>query len=152
MTALDFTDPVAMAAEAQRRRERRAAGLPLHVDERQHVAGVDERQHEDDGDLTWQEVQRRCYRVFAKAGCEVWWLSQVRKSGQTPGLPDLMVFGPPGAPFLLMWDSKAGRAKLSPAQKKFELHCQRTKTHFASGGEAAARRTLKALIAEAKNA
>jgi len=84
--------------------------------------------------------------VFANGGCEVYWLSQARKTGQTPGLPDLIVFGPPGAPFLLMWETKAGRGKLSESQRKFALHCQRTKTHHASGGVWAARRALRTLI------
>lgn len=103
----------------------------------------------DADDVTWQEKQRQCYRVFAKAGCEVWWLSQPGKVKQTPGLPDLLIFGPPGAPFHAYWETKAGRGRLSGAQRRFALHCQRTNVLFGSGGERAARAFLHARLLEA---
>jgi hypothetical protein len=103
---------------------------------------------DDEESNNWKDAQAECRRVFVDGGCEVYWLSQARKSGQTPGLPDLIVFGPPGAPFLLMWETKSGHGKLSDAQRKFALHCQRTSTRYAAGGPTAARRTLKQLLEE----
>lgn len=104
----------------------------------------------DKADGTWQETQRACFRVFDRGGCTVYWLSQARKTRQTAGLPDLLVFGPPGAPFLLMWETKHGQGKPSEAQRRFQAHCQRTRTHYASGTSAAARRTLAALLLSEK--
>lgn len=97
---------------------------------------------------TWRQAQAECRKVFVDGGCEVYWLSQSRETGQTPGLPDLIVFGPPGAPFMLCWETKHGTGKLSPAQQKFEKHCQRSKTRYVAGGKSAAKRTLKELIRE----
>src|SRR5687767_3512896 len=95
------------------------------------------------GEADWREVQRQCYRVFDEAGCTVYWLSQARRTGQTAGLPDLIVFGPPGHPWHAAWETKAGKGKLSEAQRKFALHCQRTGFEYQSGGEYTARQFLK---------
>lgn len=99
-----------------------------------------------DADTSWQEMQRKCYRVFEKAGCEVWWLSQARRTRQTAGLPDLLIFGPPGAPFMTFWETKAGKGRLSEAQRRFAAHCQRTGIEFQCGGEFIARRWLQYLM------
>lgn len=97
---------------------------------------------------TWQQAQADCRKVFVDGDCEVYWLSQARKTGQTAGLPDLIVFGPPGAPFLLFFEVKHGQGKLSPAQQQFALHCQRTGTLYAAGSKQIARKLLTHLIAE----
>jgi hypothetical protein len=94
-------------------------------------------------EMHWKEMQRRVRRVFIGAGCTVYWLSQARRSGQTPGLPDLIVFGPPGAPWGLMWETKAGRGETSAAQRTFAQHCARVGWCYRSGGESAARRFLR---------
>ena len=99
----------------------------------------------NDEDTSWQEMQRQCYRVFADAGCEVYWLSQSRRTRQTPGLPDLLVFGPPGEPFHLAWETKAGRGGPSEAQRKFALHCHRTGFPYRIGNARMARRVLHEL-------
>jgi hypothetical protein len=95
-----------------------------------------------DPDVTWQEAQRQCYRVFESAGCTVYWLSQARRTGQTPGLPDLIVFGPPGQKWCLMWETKNGRGKQSEAQRKFQLNCDRVELPYYAGSARMARRAL----------
>ena len=99
-----------------------------------------------DADVSWQEMQRKCHAVFVKAGCAVYWLSQSRKTRQTPGVPDLIVFGPPGHPFHAYWETKSGRGKLEEAQRKFALHCQRTNTEYQCGSAVLAGAFLKLLM------
>lgn len=97
-------------------------------------------------DISWQEMEARCRAVFEKAGCTVYSTSQRRKSKVSAGLPDLVVFGPPGRPFMTFWETKHGKGKLSDGQRKFALHCQRTGTQFQCGGEHVARQWLKHLM------
>jgi hypothetical protein len=103
---------------------------------------------DDDADMSWQQVEADCRKVFEKAGCTVYSTSQRRRSNVSAGISDLIVFGPPGHPFHLYWETKAGRGKLSDAQRQFALHCQRAGIRFASGGAAAARQTLKELLSQ----
>lgn len=97
---------------------------------------------------TWQQAESDCRAVFEKAGCTVYSTSQRRASKVSPGIPDLIVMGPPGSPFLLFFEVKHGQGKLSEAQRRFQLHCQRTGTRYAAGSKAAARKLLSTLIAE----
>lgn len=133
---IDVTNPQQVFEEAQRRTARRANGLPLSEAPPPPDVPIAE------ADLQWQAMQRAVYRVFKAAGCDVYWLSQARATGQTPGIPDLLIFGPPGAPFMAWWESKAGRGKLSPAQQAFQRQCQRCGIRFGSGGANGAKKTL----------
>jgi hypothetical protein len=105
-----------------------------------------------DEDATWQKVEANCRKVFEKAGCTVYSTSQRRRSRVSAGVPDLIVFGPPGAPFHLYFEVKAGRGKLSGAQRQFALHCQRSGIEFDCGGETAARQMLKHLLLSKRGA
>lgn len=127
---IDLSDPAALRAEAERRHRQRALGKPLHEDTA------------PDADRSWQDEQRAVWRVWIDAGCTAYWLSQARRTGQTPGVPDQIIFGPPGAPFLAFWEVKSGRGKLTPAQEQFRLNCVRCGVRFGSGGVSAARRML----------
>jgi hypothetical protein len=104
----------------------------------------------DEADLSWQKVEARCRQVFEKAGCAVYSTSQRRRSRVSAGIPDLIVFGPPGHPFHLYFEVKAGRGRLSEAQHKFALHCERANVRCEAGGEVAARRILKLLLAASR--
>lgn len=37
-------------------------------------------------------VQRACWKLLGLAGCKSYWLSQMRKTGQTKGIPDILTF------------------------------------------------------------
>jgi hypothetical protein len=100
---------------------------------------------DDDADLSWQKVEARCRQVFEKAGCAVYSTSQRRRSKVSAGICDLIVFAPPGQKWCLMWETKAGRGKLSEAQRKFALHCHRTGVAYWSGGVSKAREVVRAL-------
>jgi hypothetical protein len=134
---MNLANPAEVIAEAERRRQRRAAGLVLH----EAPPNVDE-ESIDEPDVHWKKMQADVRLVFVDDGCAVYWLSQARKTGQTPGVPDLIIFGPPGHPFMAFWETKAGQGKLSPAQKQFQLQCLRAGVRFGSGGVNAAKRYL----------
>jgi hypothetical protein len=99
-----------------------------------------------DADVSWQQMESRCRAVFEKAGCTVYSTSERRRVKRSAGVPDLLVFGPPGAPFMTFWETKAGRGKLSDAQRQFALHCQRAGIEFQSGSDYIARQWLKHLL------
>jgi hypothetical protein len=68
------------------------------------------------------EEQRRIRRTAIDLGAKVYWLSQARKTGQTPGLPDLWLAFPA---FGMWWETKATDGRLSPWQEQFRGECQR---------------------------
>lgn len=76
------------------------------------------------------EEQRRIRRTAIEHGAKVYWLSQARKTGQTPGLPDLWLAFPT---FGMWWEVKASDGRLSPFQEDFRDECQRNGTRWGSG-------------------
>jgi hypothetical protein len=70
----------------------------------------------------------------------VYWLSQSRKTGQTPGLGDLWWFGPEGTQLAGWWETKAGAGKLTPAQEDFAALCVSRHVLHGSGNRYDARR------------
>jgi hypothetical protein len=71
-------------------------------------------------------------RLLRLAGCEVYRLSQSRASRQTPGIPDLWVFGPRN---LYCWlEVKRPGGRLRPEQRKFQAHCEARKIEHVVGG------------------
>jgi hypothetical protein len=77
-------------------------------------------------------------KLFIAHGFTIYNLSQARASKQTPGLPDLYAFHT-REPFSTWWETKrqVGGA-LSPAQREFQEHCQRTRTTYGCGDRWAA--------------
>ena len=80
-----------------------------------------------------QEEQRRIRRDAIASGGKVYWLSQARKTGQTPGLPDLWIAFPTLG---MWWETKALDGSLSPFQLDFAAECQQNGTAHGSGTHA----------------
>ena len=100
-------------AEAERRAARRAQGLPLH----ETPAEQAERIQENDDRLE-REIQGDVVRLYKALGCQVWSHSELRKTKQTPGYPDLTVLHPRRR---LAWyhETKTPTGTSSPAQRTF---------------------------------
>lgn len=119
---IDPTDAAALRAEADRRWAKRRGELepkPAPLDP------IAEARH-------WKDEQRNARKVFVALGCRVYWLSQARRTGQTPGLGDLWVFVPKlGLAF--WWETKHGRGDLSTAQQEFRDLCAACGIRYACG-------------------
>ena len=76
------------------------------------------------------EEQRRIRRTAIEGGAKVYWLSQARKTQQTPGIPDLWIAF---ATFGLWFETKAVGGKLSAFQEQFRDECRSNGTIWASG-------------------
>ena len=123
--------------EAQRRTARRAAGKPVNLS----PAELEQRSKEEDDRLE-KLIQAECRKVFLAHGCRVYWFSQKRKTGQTPGIPDLYVFRL-AKPLLSFWfEVKPPGKELDPDQVAFKEECELTNTLHAWGGVADAWRAL----------
>ena len=81
-------------------------------------------------------------RLLKLAGCKVYRLSQPRRTMQTPGLPDVWIFGPPGC--FAWWEAKRPGGRLRPEQKEFRAMClARGIPHVVGGVE-----SVQALLVE----
>lgn len=86
--------------------------------------------------ISEKEEQRRIRRAAMEHGGKVYWLSQARKTGQTPGIPDLWIAFPA---FGMWWETKTAEevaskdGGLSPFQQDFRDECQRNGTAWGSG-------------------
>jgi hypothetical protein len=128
-------------AEAERRRIRRAQGLPLHLtaeEEAERIADEDRRLE--------KSIQRDVRKLYIAHGCTVYWLSQARETGQTAGLGDLLVFYPKGDKPQAWWhEVKSATGKLSPAQEDFRILCNTCQVGHVYGGIPAAEAKLLAI-------
>jgi hypothetical protein len=90
------------------------------------------------------DVQVRIAHIYAAVGCFVVWFSQKRRTGQTPGIPDLYVIHPTkGA-----WWHEVKRAKGSrvrPAQAEFRKCCLAANVPHVIGDAEAAWAQLEAV-------
>lgn len=155
MTALDFTDPAAVAAEAQRRRERRAQGLPLHDQEPtpRIVQRVTAR--------AWPRLaielplprsiareineQREVVKVFHRFGCRCESTSQARQSKVALGISDLWVWLLPIAS-AGWFEVKSGTDwRFSNPQLEWAERCLTTNTPYGCGDRFAAEVFCRAL-------
>lgn len=91
--------------------------------------------------LDWRAEQREVYKRFRAFGAEVYWLSQPRRTKQTPGLGDLWCMHPRER-IAWWWETKHGAGKLEPAQERFRELCEQTHTLHGSGGVAEAEEFL----------
>ena len=64
--------------------------------------------------------------MFKALTCDPHWLSQSRRTKQTPGLGDLWVFAPEGWRLAWWWETKVGAGRLEDAQERFRDSCFRT--------------------------
>lgn len=81
-----------------------------------------------------KDEQREVYRLYTSLGCEVVWFSQPRKTMQTEGIPDLLVFCRRKS---LAWWHETKRpkgGKQSDRQKWFQDIAQACKQHYILGG------------------
>lgn len=119
-------------AEAERRRIRREQGLPLH----ETPAELAERIEEDDDRLE-REIQVDVVKLYKALGCQVWSHSELRKTKQTPGYPDLTVLHPRRR---IHWyhETKTPAGKLEPAQLEFFCTAAESGVTVIVGGVAAA--------------
>ncbi len=72
-----------------------------------------------------------CY-LLRLAGCKVYRLAQARASSQSPGLPDLWVFGP--GPRFAWVEVKRPGGRLRPDQRQFRELCQARRIEHLVGG------------------
>lgn len=79
-----------------------------------------------------KEIQRRICERLKKLGAAVYWLSQPRESGQTAGVPDLVVFDPARGMFWI--ECKAAGGKQSEEQKRFQTRCELAGVPYVIGG------------------
>lgn len=97
-----------------------------------------------ESDLTLErDVKRRITKLYRTLGCKVYSLSQPKRSGQTPGLPDMLIkHGPRG----ISWthESKTKNGRLSGDQREFGDLCLLCHDHHVVGGYDAAVTFLKA--------
>lgn len=83
--------------------------------------------------IQWEEyrdekaVQRACWQLLGIAGCKRLWLSQMRKTGQTKGLPDLLAFhATRGQVWIETKHPTDKSSKQSPEQIDFQEWCALT--------------------------
>ena len=75
-----------------------------------------------------KDVQRAVYRLLVQCGCQVYWMSQARKTRQTRGVPDLIAFSPSkGMAFI---ECKAKGKKLRREQQAFANWCSLTGVQY----------------------
>jgi hypothetical protein len=88
------------------------------------------------------DVQREVGRIFIRRGAKVYWLSQKRRSGQTPGVPDLLVFDRYRG--LVFIEAKTQSGRPSAEQTEFRELCLAAHVHHILGGLAEVRAFLGA--------
>jgi hypothetical protein len=79
-----------------------------------------------------KDEQREIRRIFLRRGAVVYWLSQARKTGQTPGVPDLLAFDPFRG--LVFIEVKGAGGKARPEQLEFRELCLAAGVHHVLGG------------------
>jgi hypothetical protein len=84
--------------------------------------------------------QAEIRRIFIRRGAKVYWMSQKRKSGQTKGVPDLLIFDPHRG--LVFVEAKGAGGKARPEQVEFREHCIAAGVHHVLGGVQAVRAFL----------
>lgn len=89
-----------------------------------------------------KDEQREVRKLFIAFGFEVYWLSQARRTGQTPGVPDLWCMHRE-LPIGFYWETKRQvGGKLSDAQLLFRDGCLRCGVGYGTGDRYAARTHL----------
>lgn len=78
-------------------------------------------------------VSAEIREFLAIIGCacyslEQGWRKDPGGTRQTPGIPDLVVFGPDRFPFFGWIEVKAGKGKLRPSQVVFQDECRKAET------------------------
>lgn len=129
---LDWTDPEQVAREAERRLALREQGMPLTAELTEERERRERKERERDRRLE-KEIQNEVRKRFLAFGGVVYWLSQARRTGQTPGLPDLWVMFPRSGK-ALWFEAKTPDGRLSSAQKDFREHCLASGTQHVTGG------------------
>lgn len=120
-------------AEAARRQVRREKGLPFEETPKERI----EREREEDARLEG-EIQQDCWKELRAAGFTMYWLSQKRRTKQSPGLGDL--YGVHEAKGLVVWvEVKTPTGEQSPAQRDFERVHAGTPVAIVVGGVQAVR-------------
>lgn len=117
---IDISDPVALRAEAERRKRLRDQGRTT-FDVVETAAPISER----DANVLEKEEQLEVRKRFVVCGFEVRNTSQARASKVSPGIPDLIITHR-ALPIFLLWESKRQvGGKYSPAQLDFKADCER---------------------------
>lgn len=129
----------ASLAEAARRSDRRARGLPLH----ETPAEREVREKEEDDRLE-REIQAEIVRLYRAYGFIVWILSQKRASKQSPGIPDVYAVNPRTG-HVIWHEVKTPTGRQSAAQSTFQEEHRGSAVHYVLGGVAAARAILNEL-------
>ncbi len=83
------------------------------------------------------EVQTQVRRIYEALGCVVYSFSQGRRTRQTPGIPDLLVFCARKR-LAFFHEVKTDDGKQSPEQREFQRVCQLVRLEYVLGGVQAA--------------
>ena len=130
---MNFADTI---AEAERRRSRRAAGLPLSETPAEAAARIQE-----DDDRLERQIQVDVVNLYKAFGCQVWSHSELRKTKATPGYPDLTLLHPRRGLYFYH-ETKTPTGTLEPAQVTFRSVAAACGLTVVAGGVTAAEEFL----------
>lgn len=74
-----------------------------------------------------KDLQREVWQLLKLAGCKSYWLSQMRRTQQTRGVPDVLTFHPRrGQAWIECKHPTDPKSKQTPDQLEFERQCRLT--------------------------
>lgn len=134
MVKFDLTDPAAVIAEAQRRRELLARGAKSFDASVDPIAAAGARviDEEELGKLE-KIIEHECDRLVRAIGGRVIRFSHPGKTKQTPGIAD-RIYGFPWLRLATWWEVKAPAGRQRPDQKVFEEDVTSCGQEYALGG------------------
>lgn len=137
--------PTDMLELAEWRKQRAAAGKPLHLTHREVAENAAEEQLEKDFRLE-REIQNDCIRLYRAHGCSVYITSVKmkvsKKAKVTPGVSDLIVFHT-RARSMFFHECKNASGRLEPSQTNFQSDALAVGVPYIVGGIDAARNHLR---------
>jgi hypothetical protein len=131
---IDVTDPAAVRAEAERRRELLARGAKSFDASLDPIAAAGARVVDaaELGKLE-KEIEHACDKLVLAIGGKVVKFSHPGKTKQTPGIADRL-YGFPWLRLAVWWECKAPAGKQRPDQKLFQEDVTSCGQEYALGG------------------
>jgi hypothetical protein len=129
---LDMT-PDEAAAEAERREQLRARGLPFHSS---FAPPRSPAEQDADDDRLEKVIVAAADKRMRALGFVVWNLSQPRASKIAAGIPDRL-YTSPSRGLALYWEAKSASGRQRPDQRVFQEHCEACGLHYVLGTDQA---------------